>query len=56
MLVTDGQLIRCPLENIRVAGRFTRGVVVFDTAEDERVVSAEHIGDDGENGENGNGH
>jgi DNA gyrase subunit A len=31
------------------------GVIVFDTAEDEHVVSVEHIGDDGENGENGNG-
>jgi DNA gyrase subunit A len=29
---------------------------VFDTAEDEHVVSVEHIGEDGENGENGNGH
>ena len=28
---------------------------MFDTAEDEHVVSVEHIGDDGENGENGNG-
>ena len=26
-----------------------------DTADDEHVVSVEHIGDDGENGENGNG-
>ena len=56
MLVTDkGQLIRCPVEGIRVAGRSTQGVIVFDTAEDEHVVSVEHIGDDGENGENGNG-
>jgi DNA gyrase subunit A len=54
MLVTDkGQLIRCPVEGIRVAGRSTQGVIVFDTAEDEHVVSVEHIGDDGENGENG---
>ena len=28
----------------------TQGVIVFDTAEDEHVVSVEHIGDDGENG------
>jgi DNA gyrase subunit A len=28
---------------------------VFDTAEDEHVVSVEHIGEEGENGENGNG-
>jgi DNA gyrase subunit A len=54
MLVTDkGQLIRCPVEGIRIAGRSTQGVIVFDTAEDEHVVSVEHIGDDGENGTNG---
>ena len=51
MLVTDkGQLIRCPVEGIRVAGRSTQGVIVFDTAEDEHVVSVEHIGEDTENG------
>jgi DNA gyrase subunit A len=56
MLVTDkGQLIRCPVEDIRIAGRSTQGVIVFNTAEDEHVVSVEHIGDDGENGDNGNG-
>ena len=55
MLVTDkGQLIRCPVEGIRIAGRSTQGVIVFNTADDEHVVSVEHIGDDGESG-NGNG-
>ena len=55
MLVTDrGQLIRCPVEDIRVAGRSTQGVIVFDTADDEHVVSVEHIGEDADNG-NGNG-
>ncbi|WP_213287448.1 DNA gyrase subunit A [Bradyrhizobium sp. sGM-13] len=55
MLVTDkGQLIRCPVEDIRIAGRSTQGVIVFDTAEDEHVVSVEHISED-ENGVNGNG-
>ena len=49
MLVTDGgQLIRCPVDGIRIAGRGTQGVIVFDTAEDERVVSVEHIEDVGE--------
>ena len=44
MLVTDGgQLIRCPVAGIRVAGRTTQGVIVFDTAEGERVVSVERI-------------
>lgn len=48
MLVTDGgQLIRCPVGGIRIAGRGTQGVIVFNTAEDERVVSVEHIGDVG---------
>jgi DNA gyrase subunit A len=54
MLVTDkGQLIRCPVEDIRIAGRSTQGVIVFDTADDEHVVSVEHIGEDTENGANG---
>ncbi|MFZ1814109.1 MAG: DNA gyrase subunit A [Rhizobiaceae bacterium] len=44
MLVSDGgQLIRCPVKDIRIAGRSTQGVTVFNTAEDERVVSVEHI-------------
>ncbi|MGY3482379.1 DNA gyrase subunit A [Bradyrhizobium sp. USDA 4011] len=55
MLVTDkGQLIRCPVSDIRVAGRSTQGVIVFDTAEDEHVVSVEHIPEE-ENGANGSG-
>jgi DNA gyrase subunit A len=55
MLVTDkGQLIRCPVEGIRIAGRSTQGVIVFDTAADEHVVSVEHL-EDTDNGENGNG-
>jgi DNA gyrase subunit A len=56
MLVTDkGQLIRCPVGGIRVAGRSTQGVIVFDTAEDEHVVSVEHIGEDAETGNGGQG-
>jgi DNA gyrase subunit A len=47
MLVTDGgQLIRCPVEGIRVAGRATQGVIILDTAEGERVVSVERVGDE----------
>jgi DNA gyrase subunit A len=53
MLVTDGgQLIRCPVDGIRVAGRAAQGVIVFDTAEQERVVSVERISEpEGEEGE-----
>jgi DNA gyrase subunit A len=51
MLVTDGgQLIRCPVRDIRKAGRPTQGVIVISTAEDEHVVSVERIGEEGENG------
>jgi DNA gyrase subunit A len=54
MLVTDaGQLIRCPVEGIRVAGRSTQGVIVFDTAEDEHVVSVERLTEDADNGNGG---
>ncbi|MFD1694313.1 DNA gyrase subunit A [Roseibium aestuarii] len=46
MLVTDGgQLIRCPVEGIRIAGRSTQGVIVFKTAADEKVVAVERITD-----------
>jgi DNA gyrase subunit A len=49
MLVTDGgQLIRCPVDGIRIAGRSTQGVIVFNTAADEKVVSVERIGEEGE--------
>ena len=51
MLVTDGgQLIRCPVDGIRVAGRSTQGVTVFNTSEDEKVVSVEHLSEE-ENGD-----
>jgi DNA gyrase subunit A len=47
MLVTNGgQLIRCPVEGIRVAGRATQGVIVFNTAQDEQVVSVERISEE----------
>ncbi len=56
MLVTDGgQLIRCPIEGIRLAGRNTQGVIVFRTAEGERVVSVERISDAGGDDEDGEG-
>jgi DNA gyrase subunit A len=50
MLVTDGgQLIRVPVEGIRVVGRNSQGVTVFSTRDKEKVVSVEHIeGEDGE--------
>jgi DNA gyrase subunit A len=40
MMVTDGgKLIRMPVNDIRIAGRKTQGVILFRTAENENVVS-----------------
>jgi DNA gyrase subunit A len=51
MLVTDGgQLIRCPVHDIRIAGRATRGVTLFRVSEGERVVSVIRLGEEGANG------
>ncbi|WP_281261469.1 DNA gyrase subunit A [Devosia naphthalenivorans] len=47
MLITDGgQTIRLPVggdKPIRIVSRGSQGVIVFDTAEGEKVVSVEHI-------------
>ncbi|HKD30208.1 MAG TPA: DNA gyrase subunit A [Xanthobacteraceae bacterium] len=53
MLVTDGgQLIRCGVAEISIKGRKTRGVIVFNTADGERVVAVERLSEEGEtNGE-----
>ncbi|MCB1506310.1 MAG: DNA gyrase subunit A [Hyphomicrobiaceae bacterium] len=49
MLVTDaGQLIRCPVADVRIAGRNTQGVRIFKTEQQERVVSVEWIPEDTE--------
>ncbi|MCB1495420.1 MAG: DNA gyrase subunit A [Bauldia sp.] len=49
MLVSDGgQIIRMPIHDIRIVGRGTQGVIVFDTAEDEKVVSVEHLPEEDE--------
>ncbi|WP_230532617.1 DNA gyrase subunit A [Microvirga roseola] len=50
MLVTDaGQLIRVPVDGIRVVGRNSQGVTIFSTRDKEKVVSVEHIeGEDAE--------
>ena len=44
MLITkSGQLIRCPVIDIRVAGRNTQGVSIFKTSDSEKVVSASRV-------------
>ena len=53
MMVTDGgKLIRMPVGDIRIAGRKTQGVILFRTADDEKVVSVTKLeADDGDNEE-----
>jgi len=59
ILVTNaGQLIRCPVHDVRLASRNTQGVRIFRTDEHEKVVSVERISeeageDDGEDGDGG---
>jgi DNA gyrase subunit A len=49
LLVTDaGQLIRCPVADVRIAGRNTSGVTIFRTADNEHVVSVERLEGAGE--------
>ena len=67
MLVTDqGKVIRIPVDGIRIAGRNTQGVTLFNTDADEHVVSVarlegaadiedEAAEDDAESDENGSG-
>jgi DNA gyrase subunit A len=44
MLVTDGgTLIRCPIDDVRIAGRNTQGVTIFKTEDDAKVVSVAHL-------------
>ena len=56
MLVTDGgMVIRCPVDDIRIARRGSAGVVIFRVGEGERVVSVARLPEVAaeENGENG---
>ena len=50
MLIDDsGKLIRCPVSDIRVMGRTTQGVKIFNIDKNAHVVSVERIFDtDGE--------
>jgi len=53
VLVTDhGQMIRTTVDDIRIAGRSTRGVIVFRVADDEKVVSVSRLNEE-EDGEEG---
>lgn len=43
LVTTSGQLIRCPVTDIRITGRRTQGVIVFRIESDEKVVSVSKV-------------
>ena len=52
LLVTDGgQLIRCPVAGVRIAGRATQGVMVIRTGDAEKVVAVERLAEPDEGDE-----
>jgi DNA gyrase subunit A len=57
LLVTDkGQLIRTGIDQIRIAGRATQGVILINVSEDEHVVAVERLEAlGGENGDSAEG-
>ena len=51
MMTDGGQLIRTGVDEVRIAGRSTRGVTLFRVGDDERVVTVTHLSDDDEDEE-----
>ena len=52
MLIDDnGQLIRCPVSGIRIMGRNTQGVKIFNIDEKSSVVSVGRVVEQDEDGE-----
>ena len=45
LVTNNGKLIRCPVDDIRIASRSTQGVKIFDVDDQEQVVSVERLGD-----------
>ena len=49
MLITNsGQMIRCKVSDIRIAGRNTQGVRIFKVEDDDKVVSSVCLSDETE--------
>jgi DNA gyrase subunit A len=43
LITTQGMMIRCPVYDIRIAGRNTQGVRILRTADDEMVISTARV-------------
>jgi DNA gyrase subunit A len=53
LVSNGGTIIRMPIDDIRIIGRGTQGVIVFNTADDEKVVSVERVSEDEDDKGNG---
>jgi DNA gyrase subunit A len=51
MMTDGGQLIRTGVDEVRIAGRSTRGVTLFRVGDDERVVTVTHLRDHDDEGD-----
>jgi DNA gyrase subunit A len=51
MVTSGGQMIRTPVDQVRVVGRASQGVTIFRTADGEKVVSVERLPESGGDGE-----
>ena len=47
VISTSGQVIRLPLEQVRVSGRQTRGVIIMRMDDGDRVASIAGVGQAG---------
>lgn len=43
LVTTSGQVIRCPITDVRITGRRTQGVIIFRIDNDEKVVSVSKV-------------
>jgi DNA gyrase subunit A len=43
LVTTSGQLIRCPITDVRITGRRTQGVIIFRIENGEKVVSVSKV-------------
>jgi DNA gyrase subunit A len=50
LVTTSGQLIRCPVEDIRITKRMAQGVIIFKVGTGEKVVAVSRVPNDGEGG------
>jgi DNA gyrase subunit A len=48
LLTNTGKLIRCPVQDIRIASRNTQGVTIFRIEDSEKVASAVRVADEGD--------